>query len=104
MEPSASLSSGPLQKEGLEAHQVAYDKPSSRLLPFLAKHFNLVTYSPQSNHFVVYHEYFSDKAIVQKNQTFLVRESLTTMRLMMTRGSTPSAAESWRLGLWWFRW
>ena len=37
---------------------MAYDRPSPKLLSFLAKHFNLKLYTQQTNNFVVYNDYF----------------------------------------------
>jgi alpha-tubulin N-acetyltransferase 1 len=37
---------------------MGYDRPSSKLLSFLSKHFNLNMYTPQTNNFVVYNDYF----------------------------------------------
>ena len=50
-----------LELEKKEASQFGYDRPSSKLLGFIAKHYNLRSYSPQSNNFVVYDEYFKPK-------------------------------------------
>lgn len=47
-----------LEVEQTSAHRLAYDRPSGKLLPFLAKHFGLKSYVPQNNNYVVYDEYF----------------------------------------------
>lgn len=47
-----------LETERLPAHKFAYDRPSPKLLGFLRKHFNLTSYSPQANNFVIYDQYF----------------------------------------------
>ncbi|OQR90508.1 hypothetical protein ACHHYP_05462 [Achlya hypogyna] len=41
------------------AQEIAYDRPSLKLYPFLAKHYGLTSYVPQANHFVVFDEFFS---------------------------------------------
>ncbi|RHY91623.1 hypothetical protein DYB37_003923 [Aphanomyces astaci] len=46
-------------RESVAPHQLAYDRPSPKLFPFLRKHFKLDSYVPQSNRFVVYDAYFS---------------------------------------------
>jgi hypothetical protein len=48
-----------LQHESLLPEELAYDRPSPKLLAFMRKHFGLSRYSPQNNNFVVYDEYFS---------------------------------------------
>lgn len=40
--------------------QLAIDRPSSKLLNFLGKHYGLTNSLPQSNNFVVYDEFFKD--------------------------------------------
>ena len=47
-----------MEHENISAGKMAYDRPSPKLLSFLAKHFNLKVYSPQTNNFVVYNDYF----------------------------------------------
>ena len=46
------------ENEKVEPHKIGYDRPSSKLLNFLKKHYNLETYTPQVNNFVVYNIYF----------------------------------------------
>ena len=59
-----------LTHESKEAWELGYDRPSPKLLGFLAKHYKLRNYSPQTNHFVVYDEYFSgqDQSKDKKNR------------------------------------
>lgn len=40
-------------------NKLAFDKPSPKLLKFLHKHFELSSYIPQNNNFVVFDEFFS---------------------------------------------
>lgn len=42
------------QSESVEARSLAYDKPSDKFLPFLARHFNLRRFIPQANNYVVF--------------------------------------------------
>ena len=37
---------------------IAYDRPSSKLIGFLGKHFNLHNYVQQNNNYVVFDDYF----------------------------------------------
>lgn len=55
-----------LQMEGLQPAELAYDRPSSKLICFLGKHFGLVKYRPQNNNFVVFDEYFQGLAETQR--------------------------------------
>lgn len=48
-----------LEQEGVAAAQLAYDRPSPKLLPFLAKHFGLKKYQPQNNNFVIFDEFYA---------------------------------------------
>ena len=47
-----------LKKEGVSPEKLAYDRPSSKLMGFLRKHFNLSRHVPQNNNFVVFSAYF----------------------------------------------
>jgi alpha-tubulin N-acetyltransferase 1 len=44
--------------EQLHAGEVAYDRPSPKLLAFLKKQYGLVKYELQSNKFVVFDTFF----------------------------------------------
>lgn len=58
-----------VQRENLGPHQLALDRPSPKLLPFMERHFALTTYTPQSNHFVLFHEYFKDSSNTAATRT-----------------------------------
>ena len=47
-----------LKKEAVPPEKLAYDRPSSKLMGFLRKHFNLSRHVPQNNNFVVFSAYF----------------------------------------------
>lgn len=47
-----------LQTEGITAEKLGYDRPSDKLLAFLAKHYGLKRYVPQNNNYVVFSAYF----------------------------------------------
>jgi alpha-tubulin N-acetyltransferase 1 len=47
-----------LLREGKDASQLAYDRPSTKLLGFLRKHYGLSNFIPQNNNFVIYQDYF----------------------------------------------
>lgn len=48
-----------MANEKLAPWKYGYDRPSEKLLAFLAKHYLLSNYTEQVNHFVVYEEYFT---------------------------------------------
>ncbi|XP_057684185.1 alpha-tubulin N-acetyltransferase 1 isoform X2 [Corythoichthys intestinalis] len=50
-----------LQDKNLEPVLMAYDRPSPKLLSFLAKHYSLTQSVPQVNHFVVFDGFFLNK-------------------------------------------
>lgn len=47
-----------LECENKKPTQLAYDRPSPKLLAFLKKHYNLVNFIPQNNNFVIYQQFF----------------------------------------------
>lgn len=47
-----------LQVEGVRPEKFGYDKPSEKLLGFLAKHYGLKRFVPQNNNYVVFSQYF----------------------------------------------
>jgi alpha-tubulin N-acetyltransferase 1 len=51
-----------LLSERKGAHEFGYDRPSPKLIAFLAKHYSLRSYSPQTNNFVVFDDYFKKSA------------------------------------------
>ncbi len=38
--------------------KIAYDRPSSKLIGFLKKHYGLAKYLPQNNNYVIFSKYF----------------------------------------------
>lgn len=48
-----------ISDEKAEPSKLAYDRPSSKLIAFLSKHYNLTRFTPQNNNFVVFHDYFN---------------------------------------------
>ena len=66
-----------LKYQGVQAAQLAYDRPSNKLMGFLAKHFNLTKYVQQNNNYVVFEEYF-DNGNLSDSQTMSKRNSVTS--------------------------
>jgi alpha-tubulin N-acetyltransferase 1 len=52
-----------LEDQHLEMRQVPIDRPSALCLSFMKKHFGLSEYLNQSNHFVVFDEFWKDEGI-----------------------------------------
>ena len=53
-----------LKAENVHPAKLAYDRPSTKLQPFLKKHFGLSEYIPQNNNFVIFDKYFSSEAVI----------------------------------------
>ncbi|KAI5621654.1 alpha-tubulin N-acetyltransferase 1 isoform X6, partial [Silurus asotus] len=51
-----------LQHKKVEPEQMAYDRPSSKFLAFLEKHFELKHSVPQVNNFVVFESFFRNRS------------------------------------------
>ncbi|XP_013882206.1 alpha-tubulin N-acetyltransferase 1 isoform X2 [Austrofundulus limnaeus] len=54
-----------LQHKNVEPVEMAYDRPSPKLLAFLAKHYSLMQSVPQVNNFVVFEGFFLNRTAVQ---------------------------------------
>ncbi|XP_026155940.1 alpha-tubulin N-acetyltransferase 1 isoform X2 [Mastacembelus armatus] len=54
-----------LKHKNLEPVMMAYDRPSPKLLSFLAKHYCLTQSVPQVNNFVVFEGFFLNRAVAQ---------------------------------------
>uniref|UniRef100_A0A8C8RIV5 Alpha tubulin acetyltransferase 1 n=1 Tax=Pelusios castaneus TaxID=367368 RepID=A0A8C8RIV5_9SAUR len=50
-----------LQRERVQPHQLAVDRPSEKLLCFLRKHYNLKGTIPQVNNFVIFEGFFANQ-------------------------------------------
>lgn len=48
-----------LATEGVHPAALAYDRPSPKLLAFVRKHYGLAHAVPQTNHFVIYRQFFA---------------------------------------------
>eukprot|EP00884_Botryococcus_braunii_P020780 jgi/Botrbrau1/7386/Bobra.0316s0029.1 len=55
--------------ENTEARNVAFDRPSLKLLQFLDRHYGLLDFTPQHNQFVVFHDYFRNKGDSHRGST-----------------------------------
>ena len=55
-----------LHKENVHPAKCAYDRPSTKLLGFLSKHFGLRNYIPQNNNYVVYQQYWQEMSTIYK--------------------------------------
>lgn len=61
--------------------KLAYDRPSPKLIGFMAKHFGLKSFVPQSNNFVVFDEYFK----TSQSPADVMRQTLDQERLNDSR-------------------
>jgi len=48
-----------LAYERTSPNKIAIDRPSPKLISFMRKHYNLSSYIPQNNNYVIYREYFT---------------------------------------------
>lgn len=56
-----------VEVQAVKAANLAYDRPSPKLLAFLQKHYGLARYVPQNNNFVVFDNFFEDHSITQQS-------------------------------------
>jgi len=56
--------------EKILPEQIAYDRPSEKLLKFLNKYFNLKDFIPQNNNYVLFNEFFLKKMSTNKKKNF----------------------------------
>mmetsp|Transcript_10425 Transcript_10425/g.38733 ORF Transcript_10425/g.38733 Transcript_10425/m.38733 type:complete len:518 (-) Transcript_10425:376-1929(-) len=71
----------------IQAHHLAYDRPSPKLLGFLKKHYSLEKFTPQANNYVVFGEYF--EALTGKGPS--KRQSVSQRPLSSHLSSSPTA-------------
>lgn len=50
-----------IKRERIEPRKLGYDRPSIKFKNFLNKYFNLYSYIPQTNNFIVFQDYFLDE-------------------------------------------
>nr|NP_608365.1 leaky [Drosophila melanogaster]Q9W5X9.1 RecName: Full=Alpha-tubulin N-acetyltransferase 2; Short=Alpha-TAT 2; Short=TAT 2; AltName: Full=Acetyltransferase mec-17 homolog 2 [Drosophila melanogaster]AAF45373.1 leaky [Drosophila melanogaster] len=60
-----------LEKQGWSAHKCTVDRPSNKMLAFMAKHYGLVRTIPQGNNFVLYEGFFDDPITTCKSASGL---------------------------------
>jgi len=56
-----------LENEKIKPNKLAYDRPSPKLLAFLRKHYDLSSYIPQNNNFVIYNAFWDESYNIPKN-------------------------------------
>eukprot|EP01061_Rhynchopus_euleeides_P024645 TRINITY_DN39735_c0_g1_i1.p1 TRINITY_DN39735_c0_g1~~TRINITY_DN39735_c0_g1_i1.p1 ORF type:complete len:286 (+),score=57.70 TRINITY_DN39735_c0_g1_i1:57-860(+) len=57
-----------LEQHDVAPHQLGFDRPSNKLISFLAKHYALKDYVPQNNNYVVYDRYFRRDDVADEHQ------------------------------------
>lgn len=55
-------------------HEIAYDRPSPKLISFLKKYFSLVDYIPQNNNYVIFKEYFSSSSYKESKSSSTIEK------------------------------
>lgn len=58
-----------LEYEKQSPAKLAYDRPSSKLIGFMSKHFGLKSYVSQNNNYVVFDEYFNQAKSVSRPES-----------------------------------
>lgn len=57
-----------MERENIQPWKLAYDRPSTKFVNFLRKHYGLVDFTPQANNFVVFKRYFEDTRSTSRNE------------------------------------
>lgn len=65
-----------LEREATHPAQLAYDRPSPKLIAFLRKHYSLSRFTPQANKFVIFDQFFDHHKDAQRQRFHSVRQSL----------------------------
>jgi alpha-tubulin N-acetyltransferase 1 len=58
-----------LKTENKTPEKLAYDRPSEKLISFLKKHYNLSSFIPQNNNFVIFDRFFGKNEKVFGNES-----------------------------------
>lgn len=93
-----------LEQERVSPVQLAYDRPSPKLLAFLRKHCGLSRYQPQNNNFVIFDEYFSRGSTDSRgSRSSSARRGIGVLPIeaggnvgFVGRGAVPSAPPAFR--------
>ena len=79
-----------LAAERTTPEQLAYDRPSPKLLRFMGKHFRLTKYAPQQNNFVLYDAFWASEPHPQPGKSASQYDTIS-MRPLTARGAHPRA-------------
>ena len=77
-----------LAAERTTPEQLAYDRPSPKLLRFMGKHFRLTKYAPQQNNFVLYDAFWASEPHPQPGKSASQYDTIS-MRPLTARGAHP---------------
>uniref|UniRef100_A0A1X7SI81 N-acetyltransferase domain-containing protein n=1 Tax=Amphimedon queenslandica TaxID=400682 RepID=A0A1X7SI81_AMPQE len=88
-----------LQEEGLSAFEVAIDRPSSKFLSFLQRHYQLSSYVKQNNNFVIFDKFFTTCSHVDHGRGMHRRHSLPSSMHANTNGVTAGRSRGLRMSL-----
>ena len=79
-----------LEHERQVPAKLAYDRPSPKLISFMAKHYGLKSYVPQNNNYVVFDEYYRQAAALS-TPADVMRETVEAERIQNERRKANSA-------------
>ena len=83
-----------LRHEAVEPRKLAYDRPSPKLIGFMAKHYQLCSFVPQPNHYVVFDQYFDDRPASSRANRSVSSRPLSSTRRLRGGKRNPGTQES----------
>lgn len=85
-----------LAAEKTTPEQLAYDRPSPKLIRFLAKHCRLTKYAPQQNNFVLFDSFFRGRAAAGAEQVRItVRQHIYAAAHCAGCAPSPASPGAW---------
>ncbi len=83
-----------LRNEAVEPRKLAYDRPSPKLIGFMAKHYRLSSFVSQPNHYVVFDQYFDDRPASSRANRSVSSRPLSSTKRRRGGKREPGAQES----------
>eukprot|EP00898_Chlorokybus_atmophyticus_P008081 jgi/Chlat1/8274/Chrsp78S07696 len=83
-----------LQQENVHPASLGYDKPSPKLIGFMAKHYGLKDFVPQMNHFVVYNKYWEVAGEARGSKGNKLQRKVLEEAAASSHRSTPNNTQS----------
>ena len=76
--------------------KLAYDRPSEKLISFLKKHYNLCSFIPQNNNYVIFDRFFSKGGTtIPQNNSSVKQEKQEKDNLSKSTASKPKTSETY---------